>query len=217
MGANGQVAIGAGSRLGRLARRGAAPAEAPAPASPGERCELCGEPIGPGHRHLLDLRDRELLCTCRACSTLFDSGASGGGHYRLVPERVLRLDEFELADVTWESLRIPVDIAFFFRRGAERRTVAYYPSPMGPTESHLGLAAWAEVEAANPVLATMADEVEALLVDRVRGARRQWLVPIAECYRLVAEIRVGWKGLGGGREVWEAIEAFFDSLDERGD
>ncbi len=46
---------------------------------------------------------------------------------------------------------------------------AYYPSPMGATESLLRLEAWKELEAANPVLATLEPDVEALLVDRRSG------------------------------------------------
>jgi hypothetical protein len=201
------------SRLGRLARRGA-PAAQPSDARPEyERCELCNAPIDPQHRHLLDLRSRELICACQACSLLFDRGAAGGDHFKLVPDRVTRLEGFELGHLAWESLRIPVEIAFFFHSSEEGRTMAFYPSPMGPTESQLGLEAWTEIEAANPVLATMADDVEALLVDRAREARRQWLVPIGECYRLVGLIRTSWKGLSGGKQVWTEIDAFFDDLD----
>ena len=43
---------------------------------------------------------------------------------------------------------------------------------MGPTESLLELDAWQALEAANPVLAQMEPDVEALLVNRARGARR---------------------------------------------
>ena len=84
---------------------------------------------------------------------------------------------------------------------------------MGATESRLELASWSELERSNPVLQTMEDDVEALLVDRARGSDRQWLVPIDECYRLVALIRTGWRGFTGGAEVWTAIESFFDELD----
>lgn len=203
------------SRLGRLARRGSASMESTGAAPEYERCELCNAPIDPQHRHLLDLRSRELMCACQACSLLFDRGAAGGDHFKLVPDRVTSLVDFELGDPAWESLRIPVDIAFFFRNSEEGRTMAFYPSPMGPTESQLGLEAWAEIEAANPVLATMAADVEALLVNRARGAHRQWLVPIGECYRLVGTIRTRWKGLSGGKEVWTEIDAFFDGLDRR--
>jgi hypothetical protein len=58
-------------------------------------------------------------------------------------------------------------------------------------------------------------DVEALLVDRARGARRHWLVPIDECYALVGLIRTRWRGLTGGTEVWQEIARFFDALDRR--
>jgi Family of unknown function (DUF5947) len=204
----------AGSRLGRLARRSGAPLSAPRPPSvETEVCELCGVAVAPRHRHVLDLETRNLLCACKACSLLFDRDAAGGGHYRLVPDRRLSLEEFEFDRVTWERLAIPVDIAFFFRGSREGRVMAYYPSPAGPTESLLGLEAWGEVEAANPALAEMADDVEALLVNRARGAERQWIVPIEDCYALVGLIRTRWRGLTGGAEVWQAIDDFFRELD----
>jgi Family of unknown function (DUF5947) len=209
-------------RLARLAQGEVRPAPDPAGAEPGgsdaedvERCDLCGEPIPPEHRHLLDLETHELRCTCRACSLLFDRQAAGGGHYLRVPDRRLRLVDFELPDLVWEELRIPVEMAFFFRSSREGRVMAYYPSPMGPTESALGLEAWDEIERANPVLAAMEDDVEALLVNRARGARGHWLVPIEDCYALVGVIRTNWRGFSGGKEVWERIDRFFEELDAR--
>jgi hypothetical protein len=181
----------------------------------GEHCELCGAPVPRDHRHVLDVQTRQLMCACRPCSILFDRDAAGGGHYRLVPERRLRLDDLELSDIAWEELQIPVDMAFFFHSTAAGRVMAFYPSPMGPTESRLELAAWEEIEDANPVLADMEPDVEALLVNRARGARRQWLVPIDDCYRLVAVIRTRWRGFTGGKEVWLELERFFDDLDRR--
>jgi Fe-S cluster biogenesis protein NfuA len=200
------------SRLGRLAARATREREAVQ-----ERCELCGAPVEEQHRHLLDLSRRELMCCCRACAILFAHRAAGGagGHYRLVPDRRLQVDDLQLDDVAWAELRLPVDIAFFVRDGVGGRVQAFYPSPMGPTESLLGLGAWDELVAANPVLAGLRDDVEALLVDRARGARRQWLVPIDECYALVGVIRTNWRGLTGGREVWEEIGRFFEGLDRR--
>jgi hypothetical protein len=59
----------------------------------------------------------------------------------------------------------------------------------------------------------MEPDVEALLVNRARGARQHWLVPIDECYALVGLIRTRWKGLTGGKQVWEEIGHFFDRLD----
>jgi hypothetical protein len=200
----------ASSRLQTLAQR--APAEREAAAG---RCELCAAPIPSAHRHLLDLRDRELICACRACSLLFDREAAGAGKYRLVPERRLRLTGFELSDLAWERLRIPVDMAFFFHSSAAGRVVAYYPGPMGPTESQLELDAWTEIEQANPVLATMEEDVDALLVNHARGARSHWLVPIDECYALVGVIRTRWRGFTGGRELWQEIDRFFEALEAK--
>ena len=200
----------ASPRLRRLTQR-----SSEAAAALEEHCELCGNPIPHQHRHLLALETRELLCACRACSVLFDHRGAGGGRYRLVPERVRRLDDFELSDLAWEQLRIPVDMAFFFTSSADGRVMAFYPSPMGATESRLELDTWTEVARANPVLATMEPDVEALLVNRSKGARQHWLVGIEDCYRLVALIRTRWRGFTGGKEVWLGIEQFFDELTAR--
>jgi hypothetical protein len=177
-----------------------------------EHCELCSEPIPPEHRHLLEVSTREIICVCRPCSILFDRAAASEGKYRLIPDRRLFLEDFEMSDVQWESLRIPVDMAFFFYSTPAERVVAFYPSPMGPTESLLKLSAWEDLETHNPVLKGMERDVEALLVNRVRGAREHFLVPIAECYSLVGLIRMRWRGLSGGREVWEEIGQFFEAL-----
>ena len=182
---------------------------------PEERCELCGAVLAGAHRHLVDLDAQRLLCACRPCSLLFDRRGAGGGHLRLVPDRRLRLDRFELSDAAWDELRIPVDMAFFFRSSRAGRVLAFYPGPMGATESLLELSSWDELERCNPVLATLQADVEALLVDRARGAHRQWLVPIDDCYRLVALIRTRWRGFSGGKEVWLDIERFFAELDRR--
>ena len=93
--------------------------------------------------------------------------------------------------------------------------LASYPSPMGATESLLELDAWRSLEADNPVLRTLEPDVEALLVNRARGARHHHLVPISDCFELVGLIRTRWRGLTGGREVWEEIARFYDGLDAR--
>jgi hypothetical protein len=200
------------SRL-RAIVRGAAAQAPPQPKL--EQCEMCGEPIAADHRHLLDLESRELKCACRACTLLFDRRAAGGGHFRLVPDRRLRVDDLELDDTRWADLAIPVDMAFFFHKSDEAKVVAYYPSPAGPTESLLELDAWEEIERDNPVLGSLEPDVEALLVNRARGVRKQYVVPIEDCYRLVGLIRTNWRGFSGGSEVWERIEAFFEELDGR--
>jgi hypothetical protein len=200
----------AGSRLRRLAARATAERVAAQ-----EACDLCGAPIPAEHRHLVDLSTRELRCICQGCRILFDRRAAGGRHYRLVPDRCLRIVDFELSDLAWEDLRIPVEMAFFFRNGDAERVMAFYPGPMGATESLLELDAWQSIESANPVLAEMEADIEALLVNRARGARQHWIVPIDQCYGLVGLIRTRWKGLTGGKEVWAEIERFFSALERR--
>lgn len=180
-----------------------------------ERCELCSEPIPPEHRHLLEVSSREIMCSCRACSILFDSKAASEGRYRIIPDRRLFLEDFEMSDAQWESLRIPVDMAFFFHSAPAERVVAFYPSPMGPTESLLKLSAWEDLERTNPVLKEMEEDVEALLVNRAKGAREHFLVPMDKCYSLVGLIRMHWRGFSGGQEVWEALEQFFEELRRR--
>jgi hypothetical protein len=180
-----------------------------------EVCDLCGEPIGSEHRHLLDTSTRELKCACRACTILFDHRAAGGGHFRLLPDRRLRVDDFSMDDAAWAALRIPVDMAFFFDSAPAERVVAMYPSPMGATESLLELDTWEALVAANPVLEELEPDLEALLVNRARGARQHWIVPLDDCYELVGLIRLRWKGLSGGTEVWQEIERFFEELSRR--
>jgi hypothetical protein len=197
------------SRLMEIAR---APSERVRAAQ--ERCDMCGALVPPEHRHLLEMASRELRCVCRPCSILFAKPAASEGRFKLVPERRLRLDDLQLDDEMWEQLRLPVDIAFLFRSSSDARVLAFYPGPMGATESLLALDAWEALEAANPVLAGMADDVEALLVNRTRTAPGQWLVPIDDCFRLVGVIRTHWRGLTGGREVWLELATFFDALDK---
>jgi Family of unknown function (DUF5947) len=199
----------ASPRLQALARRGEEPA---APADDQERCELCSEPVAPEHRHVIDMRSRQILCACRACAILFDHRAAGGGHYRLLPTERRLLEGFRLDDAAWADLAIPVEMAFFFHSSPVERVVAFYPSPVGATESALRLDAWEDLVAANPVLQGLTADVEALLVHRARGSREHWLLPVDNCYRLVGIIRTRWRGLSGGQEVWEAIQAFFDDL-----
>jgi hypothetical protein len=64
-------------------------------------------------------------------------------------------------------------------------------------------------------VATLEPDVEALLVNRAQGAHEHWIVPIDDCFRLVGVIRTHWKGLTGGREVWQRIPAFFEELERR--
>ena len=199
------------TRLQALAQRRERPA---APAAE-ERCDLCAEPLAPEHRHLLDLESRRLMCACRACSILFDRSGAGGGHYRLVPDRVRLVPDLELDDSTWQGFGIPVELAFFFHSSAAGRVVAFYPSPLGATESLLDLETWDDVVAANPVLVELEPDVEALVVDRIDGKRQFWVLPVDRCYELVGLVRTHWQGFRGGNDVWRALDDYFDALRAR--
>ena len=199
-----------GSRLERLVR------EAPRRATAVERCELCAAVVPAEHRHLMDLDRHTVLCACRACTVLFDASAAGGRHYRLVPAVSQRLDDFRLDDETWETLGVPVNLAFFVREAGSGRVVASCPSPVGITHAAVDVAAWRRVESDNPRLTELEPDVEALLVHRARGAREHWRAPIDVCFRLAAIVRRHWKGLGGGTVVWAEIDRFFSAL-EKGD
>ena len=204
------------SALRRFAQEEAEKKEAQE-AEAAERCDLCGAfiPPDPDHRHLMEVATREIQCVCRPCSILFDNEAASEGRYRIIPDRLLNLEDFEMSDAQWESLRVPVDMAFFFYNTPAEKVVAYYPSPMGPTESLLGLQTWEELERNNPALKEMERDVEALLVNRARGASDHFLVPMDECYKLVGLIRTRWRGFSGGREVWDDITRFFEDLGKR--
>jgi hypothetical protein len=179
-----------------------------------ELCEMCGVAIpAPDHCHVVSVERRRLLCTCRACYLLFTSRGAAQGRYKAVPRRYLYLRSFQLVSEQWDRLQIPVGIAFFFFNSALRRVVAIYPSPMGPTESQLPLNTWQEIAAANPILAEMETDVEALLVrDSKDGHFECFLVPIDACYELTGYVRRYWKGFHGGEEAWREIDDFFSQL-----
>lgn len=183
----------------------------------GERCELCTEPIADDHGHLVDVQARSLLCACRGCYLLFTSEGAGGRHYRAVPDRYLDFPDFELSPAQWDSLQIPVSVAFFFVNSTLGRVAAFYPGPAGATESELSLDTWEEVVSANPTLATLEPDVEAFLVraGRRTGAPECFLVPIDACYELVGRLRRSWRGFDGGQQAHQDLEAFFAGVKAR--
>src|SRR5690606_30085440 len=97
-------------------------------------------------------------------------------------------------------------------RGATGDAVAAYPSPLGLAESRLDADAAARLRTAHPALATIAPDVEALLVHRRPDFAGHWIASVETCFRLVACVRSHWRGVGGGDDVWRALAAFFDGL-----
>lgn len=192
----------------------------------GEACEMCAQPIRDDHRHVVDLDQRAIQCTCRGCALLFDSEAAADGRYRAVPDRYLHVDPFVLTPVQWASLQIPVGVAFVVHNSRLDSTVAFYPSPGGATESELPLTSWQEIVAANPALADVAADVEAVLVrgggDRPgpgggsSGSEAScFVVPVDRCYELVGMLRMTWRGFDGGQEARAAMADFFTDVGAR--
>lgn len=180
-----------------------------------ERCEMCSAEVGSDHPHLLELAHRRLVCVCGACAVLFSG--QGGSKFKRVPRRVRLLDDFRLSSAQWDELRIPINMAFFFRNSLDDKVVVMYPSPAGATESLLPMDAWQEIAEQNRSLDALEPDVEALLVNRVGESRgltpaEYYLLPIDECYKLVGLIRTHWRGFSGGAEVWQEIGQFFEHL-----
>jgi hypothetical protein len=196
------------SRLQRLARRAPASAAASDDVS---RCDLCSAPIGPEHRHLLEFPSHLLRCACRACTVVLGAAGAGGGRYRLIPERLRELPALARDDARWADLRLPVSLAFLVRRESGGG-LAVFPGALGPTDAPIDADRWAALEAAYPDVQDMESEVEAVLVNRLHGQHECWLVPLDQCYRLVAVLRSRWEGINGGTAVWLEIDRFFAQL-----
>jgi hypothetical protein len=177
-----------------------------------ERCDLCAEPLDGGHPHLVDVANRTMMCSCRPCYLLF-TDERADLRYRAVPERYLSFPDLTFDARAWDELQIPVGLAFLFRNGVQGRTVAFYPGPAGATESELPLDAWDRIVTGHPALATLRQDVEALLVRLATGSCH--LVPIDACYELVGRLRRLWRGFDGGTEAHAAMDAFFAIVDAR--
>ena len=180
-----------------------------------QKCEMCAEPIGEWHGHVVDVEGRGLMCTCRPCALLFTKEGAAGGRFKAVPERYRYAADVPLAEATWDSIGIPVAMAFFFTNSKLKQTMAFYPSPAGATESLLSLEAWSDLLAATPTLADLLPDVEGLLVHKGESGFECFAIPIDACYELVGLVRMHWKGFDGGEEAWTAIHKFFDGLRER--
>jgi hypothetical protein len=186
----------------------------PAP-KPGERCDYCAVPLPGEHGHLVDLKARRILCSCRPCYLVFEPAGAAQGRYKVVPTRYERVADFAVDDAAWDTLQIPIALAFFFFNSVEKKMSAFYPGPAGATESLLPLETWNALAASYSQLATLAPDVEALLVHRRKSApTRCAIVPIDAAYELVGVMRTNWRGFDGGEEVWGRIETFFAKIDE---
>lgn len=186
----------------------------PAPPRP-ERCELCDARLPEEHRHLVDTKRRSLACACTACAMLFSAEGVGGGRFRSVPDRALADPRLDLTAAAWDSLGIPVSMAFFFHNSELDRLVVLYPSPAGATESEVDPVRWRSAFGGSPLAGMLRPDVEALLVRRSEGGSACYLVPIDTAYELVGALRLHWQGFDGGAEARATLADFFDRLDRR--
>jgi len=201
------------ARLRAMARAGSA-ARPESGRAPDERCDLCHTTVPDDHRHLLHLTERRIVCACEACWALH----SGDAEYRPTGMRTLWLEDFDCDDAMWASLSIPIGLAFFMRSSVTgdgsqgEAVIAFYPSPAGATESELPLDAWEALVAANPVLAQLDADGEALVANRLAARvdeHEYMILPIDQCYALVGLIRTRWEGISGGDALQVAVPEFF--------
>jgi len=173
-----------------------------------ERCDLCGALVPAEHRHMLELQERRILCACETCAAL----RAGEDGLRPVGTRTLWLEDFDLPEELWAAFQIPIGLAFFFRSSTTGGVVGLYPSPAGATECELHLQSWNALVMANPVLAGLEPDAEALIVSRLAADAQYAIAPIDECYRLVGLIKLSWEGISGGNAVRNAVPGFFAEL-----
>lgn len=181
-----------------------------APRAAQAQCELCTARLPGEHDHVVERATGRISCCCEACAILFRNDATA--RYRTAPRDVALLDRFRLTDAQWESLAIPIGLAFLFESTRAGGVTAIYPSPAGGAEAPPVPRAWSAVVEQNPVLRDFAPDVEALLVNRLDGAREYFRVPIDKCYQLIGIVRSKWRGFTGGIDLWSEASRFFDDL-----
>ncbi len=207
------------SGLRGIARAPVRPLDGPAPGAPAasasdpnaEHCDLCGLGIPEDHRHLIQLAERRIVCSCEACWAM----RAGEGDYRPVGNRTLSLRGLELPDDLWAGFQIPIGLAFFMYSTVTNCVVAMYPSPAGATESELHFESWARMCELNPVMSALEPDIEGLIVNRLSDPPVYAIAPIDVCYALTGAVKATWEGISGGTGVERAVTQFFDELQAR--
>ena len=59
-----------------------------------QTCDMCAEPIGDDHPHVVGIHSRQLMCVCRGCWLLF-TAENADLRYKAVPNRYLSFPDFE--------------------------------------------------------------------------------------------------------------------------
>jgi hypothetical protein len=172
-----------------------------------ERCDLCSTTIPGDHRHMLNIEERRIVCTCESCWAL----RSGDAEYRPVGSRTVWLPDLHMPDDVWAGFQIPIGLAFFMYSTTSECVVAMYPSPAGATESELHFDTWNRLMELNPGFKLDAD-IEGLIANRMVDPPMYAIAPIDRCYELTGAIKASWSGISGGPGVDEAVARFFTDL-----
>jgi hypothetical protein len=172
-----------------------------------ERCDLCSTTIPDDHRHMLNVEERRIVCTCESCWAL----RSGDAEFRPVGSRLLWLPDLDMPDDVWAGFQIPIGLAFFMYSTTSECVVAMYPSPAGATESELHFDTWNRLVERNPEL-HLDPDIEGLIANRLADPPMYAIAPIDRCYELTGAIKANWNGISGGTGVEEAVERFFADL-----
>lgn len=175
-----------------------------------ERCDLCGTTLPDDHRHMLNIEERAIVCTCESCWAL----RSGDAEFRPVGARTVWLPDLDMPDDVWAGFQIPIGLAFFMYSTTTESIVAMYPSPAGATESELRFDSWNKLLQLNPGFKLDAD-IEGLIANRMVEPHQYAIAPIDRCYELTGAIKANWDGISGGTGVEEAVARFFVGLYHR--
>ena len=175
-----------------------------------ERCDLCNTTIPDDHRHMLNIEERRIVCTCESCWAL----RSGDPEHRPVGSRTVWLPDMDMPDEVWAGFQIPIGLAFFMYSTTSECVVAMYPSPAGATESELHFDTWNRLIERNPEL-RLEPDIEGLIANRLSEPPVYAIAPIDRCYELTGAIKANWSGISGGEGVEQAVARFFDDLEAK--
>lgn len=178
---------------------------------PEATCVLCAVAVRSGHRHLLQLEQKSIVCVCESC---FARGARDA-ELRRTHGRVEWLEDFRLPEHVWTALGPPAGLALFLR-SSSGRVVALSPRVSGAAESELPAADWERLASDNPTLDTLEPDAEALIVDRVGRPPRHLIAPIDTCNRLVGLVQSRTRAGMLEPELAPALDDFFYGLRRRG-
>ena len=174
-----------------------------------ERCELCSLEIASQHPHLIEPVARKLVCSCDACALLFSGRA--GSRYKRVPRQVRLLANFQMSDAQWDSLMIPINMAFFFHSSPDDASGGHVSQP-GGRDRIVAVAGSLERDRSRKIRSwkkwsrTSKRYWSIASVTRAGFTQAEYyLLPIDQCYKLVGLIRSQWRGFSGGMEVWQQM------------